>query len=72
MSPRTPVLVCLLSAVAGLVVALTVALPALADGREVVGLAVLLCSVFGISFGVTGLVVLVRGRNRPRRGGSSS
>ena len=71
MSKRIPVVVCSLSAVMSLVVAVTLALPALADGREIVGLAVLVCAIFGLSFGVTGLVALFRGRDKPCAGRSS-
>ena len=72
MSKRIPVVVCSLSVVMGLVVAVTLGLPALADGREIIGLAVLVCAIFGVSFGVTGLVFLFRERGRPRTRRSSS
>ena len=64
MVKRIPFLVCLLSIVLGLVVLVTLGFPALRDGRTAVGILVIMLGAFGTTFGVAGLAVLARGRDR--------
>lgn len=62
---RRAVLACLLALALGVLALVGLALPALGDGRTLVGVVVGVCAALGVVAGLAGLVVAGRAHRRP-------